>query len=462
MYIAGLGHVLSISGYHMAVVAGIVFFIIRATLALLPALASLRPIKKWAAAAALAVAAFYLLLSGAAVATQRSFVMVAIVLVGVMLDRPALTFRTLAVAAFAVLLLSPQAIVHPSFQMSFAATLALVAAWQHGLPWRAGADSSAGARMALWGWRELAGLTLVSLVAGLATMPYAAYHFHRLAPYGVLANLAAMPVVSLWVMPTGILALVALPFGFDAPFWHLMAQGIAWMVTVAQWVSGLPGALGRIPAFDTGPVMLATAGLLLVCLLRTPLRWSGVVLGVAAALWALNAPRPDVLVAADGWSVAVRGRDGRLSVLHSGRDRFAVKEWLESDADARDPNDTTLRERVRCDAAGCIAPMADGRLVAYALSPSAFAEDCARAAIVVSRRAAPGPCKARLIDRNVWREQGAIALRRTGAGFARSAARPSGYQRPWTPPKPAAGARARQRHARDATPKEDDLEPDDQ
>ena len=137
MYISSLAHVLSISGYHMAVVAGIVFFFIRAGLALIPSLASRHPIKKWAAVGALVAAAFYLLLSGAEVATQRSFIMIAIVLIGVMVDRPALTFRTLAVAAFGVLLLAPEAVVHPSFQMSFAATLALIAAYQYGLPWRA-------------------------------------------------------------------------------------------------------------------------------------------------------------------------------------------------------------------------------------------------------------------------------------------------------------------------------------
>ena len=122
MYISGLAHVLSISGYHMALVAGIMFFTLRAIFALMPAFASRHPIKKWAALAALAAAAFYLLLSGAEVATQRSFIMVAIVLIGVMIDRPTLTFRTLTIAAFGVLLLAPEAIVHPSFQMSFAAT----------------------------------------------------------------------------------------------------------------------------------------------------------------------------------------------------------------------------------------------------------------------------------------------------------------------------------------------------
>ncbi|MFZ0094746.1 MAG: ComEC/Rec2 family competence protein, partial [Pseudolabrys sp.] len=263
MYISSLAHVLSISGYHMAVVAGIVFFFIRAGLALIPSLTNRHPIKKWAAFGALLAAAFYLLLSGAEVATQRSFIMIAIVLVGVMLDRPTLTFRTLAVAAIAVLFLAPQAVVHPSFQMSFAATLALIAAYQYGLPWHADRDSSLALRMALWGGREFAGLILASLVAGLATTPYAAFHFHRLAPYGTLANLLAMPVVSVAVMPMGILGIVAMPFGYDAVFCRLMGDGIDWMIWVSLWVANLPGAVGRIQAFGTGPLLAGTAGLLM-------------------------------------------------------------------------------------------------------------------------------------------------------------------------------------------------------
>ena len=270
MYISSLAHVLSISGYHMVVVAGIVFFVLRALFALMPAFASRYPIKKWAAVAALAAAAFYLLLSGAEVATQRSFIMVAIVLMGVMVDRPTLTFRTLTVAALAVLLLAPEAVVHPSFQMSFAATLALVAGYQQGLPWMtAGAETPLGARIALWGGREIVGLVVVSLLAGTATMPYAAYHFHRLAPYGVLANLLAMPVVSIWVMPAGIVGLVAMPFGLDGHCWRLMGEGIGWMIAVALWVTSLPGAVGRMAAFGTGPLLLCSAGLVVLCLFKT-------------------------------------------------------------------------------------------------------------------------------------------------------------------------------------------------
>src|SRR5262245_23765255 len=463
MYVSSLAHVLSISGYHMAVVAGIVFFLIRAGLALVPSLASRHPIKKWAAAGAIVAATFYLLLSGAEVATQRSFIMIAIVLAGVIVDRAALTFRTLAVAAIVVLLLAPQAIVHPSFQMSFAATLALIATYQRALPWQPDRDSSLGQRVALWGVREVTALLLASLVAGLATTPYAAYHFHRLAPYGVLANLLAMPVVSALVMPMGILGVVTMPFGFDAVFWRLMGDGIDWMIRVALWVSALPGAVGRMPAFGTGPLLAGTGGLLLVCLLRTPFRWCGGILLVGAGLCAVATPRPDVLVANDGQAVAIRGRDGKLSVLHSARDSFAIKEWLAADADARTPKDPSLNDGVSCDAIGCVGKLGDGRLVAIAMDVEAFAEDCARAAVVVSARQAPSAsCAAILIDREVWRTSGAIALRWTGEQLEKTVTRPADHERPWTraTERPASGARV-SASSGDATPPPDVLEVDD-
>src|SRR5215468_3971424 len=258
----------------MVVVSGIVFFVLRALFALAPP--GRLPIKKWAALAALGAATFYLLLSGAEVATQRSFIMVAIVLIGVMVDRPTLTFRTLTVAAFGVLLLLPEAVIHPSFQMSFAATLALVAGYQYGLPWMSGGgDTQLAARIALWGGREVVGLILVSLLAGTATIPFIAYHFHRISPYGLLGNLLAMPVVSVWVMPWGILGLIAMPLGLDGYCWWLMGLGIDWMIAVAVWVAGLPGALGRVTAFGTGPLIVCSFGLVLLCLFKTPLRLIG-------------------------------------------------------------------------------------------------------------------------------------------------------------------------------------------
>jgi competence protein ComEC len=434
MFISGLGHVLSISGYHMAVVAGVVFFTIRALLALFPVLTASYPIKKWAAAAALAAAAFYLLLSGCDVATQRSFFMTAVVLIAVIVDRRAVTFRTLAVAAMIVLALAPEAVVHPSFQMSFAATLGLVALVQIGMPRLfASPDNSLTAKVALWGGREIMVLTLASFVAGLATTPYAAFHFHRVTPYGVLANLAAMPVVSAVVMPAGMLGLVAMPFGFDGFFWWLMGIGIDWMIVVTEWVAALPGAIGRITAFGTGPLIAASAGIVLLGLLRTPLRWSGAGVLLLSVVWALAVPQPDILISADGHTVGVRGRDGRLHLMQTAKDAFLLKEWLAADADARPVGDASFKHGVSCDEAGCVAPMADGRFVALALKPDALSDDCERAALVVTVKQAPSACPAAVIDLERLRRQGAMALRRTRDGFAVDAIKPRGVDRPWSP-----------------------------
>jgi competence protein ComEC len=434
MFISGLGHVLSISGYHMAVVAGVVFFAIRALLALFPVLTVAFPIKKWAAVAALAAATFYLLLSGAEVATQRSFYMTAVVLIAVMVDRRAITFRTLALAAIVVLVLAPEALVHPSFQMSFAATLGLVALVQVGMPRLfATPENSAAAKVALWGGRELVTLALASLVAGLATTPYAAFHFHRITPYGLLANLAAMPVVSAIVMPAGMLGLVAMPFGFDGFFWWLMGIGIDWMIVVTEWVAALPGAIGRVSAFGTGPLIVSSLGIVLLGLLRTPLRWLGAGLLVLSVIWVIATPRPDVLISADGHNVAVRGGDRRLHLMKTAKDTFLVKEWLAADADSRDATDVSLGDGVSCDGEGCVASMTDGRFVALSAKPDGLADDCARASLIVTASPVPPGCQAAVVELKRLRAQGAMALRWTTRGPVVDAVKPRGADRPWAP-----------------------------
>jgi ComEC/Rec2-related protein len=387
LFISGIGHVLSISGYHMAVVAGLIFCIVRAFFALIPGLADRAPIKKWAALAALFATGFYLVLSGNQVATQRSFIMIGVVLCGVLLDRPTLTMRTLTIAALVVLLFAPESIVHPSFQMSFAATLALIAGYERGaIKLRAAADTSFGARAALWGVNEIIGLTIASLLAGWATTPYAAFHFHRVAPYGVLANLLAMPVLSAWVMPMGILGIVAMPFGLDAEFWRQMGYGIEWMNAVGLWVASLSGAFGRVTLFGNGALLLMTAGLLVI-------------------------------------------------------------------------------------------KLTDGALVAYVLAPDAYEEDCRRAALLVATRGdPPADCRAKVIPRGLWRQRGALALRRQqgadGVDFVIDSARPKNFDRPWspalarreTPPTPIAtepSAKGTRLGApRDATPRQEDIEAD--
>jgi competence protein ComEC len=333
-----------------------------------------------------------------------------------------------------VLTIAPEALVHPSFQMSFAATLGLVALVQIGMPRLfAAPEHSATARAALWGGREILMLLLASLVAGLATTPYAAFHFHRVTPYGVLANLAAMPVVSALVMPAGLLGLVAMPFGFDGVFWAMMGWGIDWMILVTQWVAALPGAIGRMAAFGIGPLIAASAGIILLGLLRTPLRWSGVALLLVATVWAVSVPPPDILVSADGRNVGVRGQDGRLHLLRGSKDAFLVKEWLAADADARTPSDASLTDGVSCDDNGCVMQRTGGAFVALTLRSEALADDCERATLIVTARQVPAGCAASVIGTERLRRQGAMVLRRGREGFGVEAVKTRAIDRPWSP-----------------------------
>jgi competence protein ComEC len=235
------------------------------------------------------------------------------------------------------------------------------------------------------------------------------------------------------------------------------------MSAVALWVASLPGAVGHIAAFGVGPLLLGTAGVVVLCLLKTPLRWCGAAVLALAVLWAAHPQRPDILVAQGGEVFAVRTRDG-LAIMKQGTDQFAVRAWLAADGDRREPADPTLASGFTCDEVGCIARLPDGALVSVVLAAEAFEEDCRRAAAVLSRREAPPFCRATVIDRNVWRS-GAIALQWTGDGFALTAARPAGQDRPWAPAArpdgPTGPAPTARSTVPDATPRQEDVGPDD-
>jgi hypothetical protein len=185
------------------------------------------------------------------------------------------------------------------------------------------------------------------------------------------------------------LGLLAMPFGFDGFFWWLMGIGIDWMIVVTRWVADLPGAIGRMAAFGIGPLIAASLGIVLMGLLRTPLRWSGAAVLALAVVWALMVPQPDILISGDGHNVAVRGKDGRLHLMRTAKDAFLVKEWLAADADPRLVGDSSLAEGVSCDDLGCVVQMQGGGLVTHALRPDALADDCERAALIVTARQPP-------------------------------------------------------------------------
>ena len=274
-----------------------------------------------------------------------------------------------------------------------------------------------------------------------------------------------MPVVSAFVMPAGLLGLLALPFGFDGPVWRLMGVGIDWMTGVAMWIAGLPGAVGRIPAFGIVPLLVATLGLVVICLLRTPLRWSGAALIALAAALAAATPRPDVLIAADSDAVAVRRADGRLAVLKTPSQSFAPRDWLAADGDARAANDPAFAKGFVCDPAGCVARLADGTIIAVAQTAEAFADDCVRAKLVIALRDPPADCRHGHRSQPL-RRSGALALRRIGESWDIAPTRPSGYDRPWAKAASEHAAVARDAGAtatspRDATPASEDLDPGD-
>lgn len=434
MRVSGLTHILSISGLHMAMVMGTLFFLVRAALAMIPALALGFPIKSMAAAVALFGGAGYLLLSGNEVPAQRSFVMAALVMLGVVVGRPALTLRTVAVAAVVVLALTPEAVLEPGTQMSFAATLALVAAYERLRPLRAlPRPDGPVSRVLIFLAVLVGGTALTSLVAGGATAPFGAFHFQRLAPYGLLANVAAMPAVSFLVMPFGLLGVLLLPFGWDGLAWPVMGFGIEVMTAVSDHVAALPGADVRVGVMGVASIACASLALLILCLVRGALSFAAVVPLVAAFLVAPAPLRPDVLVAPNGQTVGVRGSDGRLSIIGARTHRLMAEQWLIREGDRRKADDPSLAAAFTCDALGCVAPLPGGGTIAVSQKAESLEADCLDARIVVTTDIPPGACPAGVLTPDQLARTGTLTLRLDGKSFRETPTRPETLDRPWMP-----------------------------
>ncbi len=413
---SGLAHVLSVSGLHMVLVAGASFWAIRALLALFPGVALRHPIKKWAAVGALALTFFYLLISGLDVAAQRSFAMTAVVFGAILIDRRAISMRNVALATFAVLFLAPESVLDAGFQMSFAATIALVAGFEvlarRRRKARLRAETSLAGTLLRWSLALVGGLALSSLLGGLGTTPFALYHFQRMAPLSIVANVLAMPLIDFLVMPMALIGVLLMPFGLDQPMLALMGVGIDGMLWVAALVSRWSEGTGGMAMPPAAALLIFLAGFLWAALWGERWRWLGALPMLAGIVLAFLPLRPDLIVAADGRSAAIRTADGQYAILAPKVPSFEAGIWLRADGDARGVKDKTLTEGVRCDALGCITRLADGRLVALSLDRGAFAEDCRRAALVVTPLQAPAACRAvtAVVDHTTLRRDGALAL----------------------------------------------------
>lgn len=384
--VSGLAHILSISGLHMVLVAGAVMGLIRYALALIEPLALRVPVRKVAALVAILVAGFYMLLAGATVPTQRSFVMIAIGLMAVIVDRDPISMRLLAWAALVVLVIRPESVLGASFQLSFAAVTALIAVYEAPAVrerLRSLRADSPSIRAASY----LGGVTATTVIAGLATAPFGAFHFQTVPTYGVLANLFAVPVTSFWIMPAGLATLVLMPLGLDGWSMPVMASGIAVLLWIAHAAAALPGAAVTVGLMPTTALVLVGFGGLWLALWLRPWRWAGLVpLAVGVGLALLHRP-PDLLVAADLQMAAARLDDGRVALVEWRGDRLRRDSWLKGLGVSEPHVEVGVRAAAvggfACDPAGCVLQRPD-MSVALVRRADALAEDCRRATLVVA------------------------------------------------------------------------------
>lgn len=438
---SGLAHILAISGLHMAIMAGTIYFIMRWLLAAIPSVALIYPIKKISAVLALAGGAVYLLISGGAVSTQRAYIMAAVMFIAIIVDRPGVTLRNVALAALIILFLRPESLLDVGFQMSFAAVAALVAIYEAVAKDRVRKKEEGQIlrRPTIFPVRYLAGIASTTIIAGLAVAPIAAYHFHKISQFSLLGNLLAMPVIGLVIMPMALLSFLAIPLGLEYIPLAIMQWGLSILLEIANYVSSLPGAVRAVPQMPLLSLMLLTGGgLWLIC-------WKGwwryygfFIIGMGLALMPTYL-FPDVIIDRDGKVVAIKQENGVLAVPDRRGGEFSLQKWLQIYGDGRDVKDARSKKVFQCDRTGCIARV-KGRVLSFVLHPSALYEDCKKADIVISRLYIKRSCGSAkvIIDRKQLKANGAHAIYIYKDRLRVETVQAYRYGRPWSGPVPSA------------------------
>jgi competence protein ComEC len=405
-----LAHLLAISGLHMGLVAGFVYATLRLIGASMAYTALKWPVRSLAAAGAMAAGAGYLILSGAAIATERAYVMAAVAFIALIADRRAISLRGLALAACVVLVLRPEALLSPGFQMSFAATTALVAAF-------------AALRGRMVGWPKIASaiaaVVISSAVAGFATAPVGAAHFNMLAHYGLVANLLAVPLMGVLVMPAGVMALVLMPLGLEALPLTVMGWGLGWVLFVARMVQDWPGAVGHITAPGAWPLPLYALGGLILALWQGRGRWAGVVPLIACAILWAGTERPQILIDDKAQVVGILGAEGRALSRDRGAG-FVASVWLENDGSAR------LQPE-----AAALWPVSGVPLRHLRGKRAAAGAGCQSGEVVVLTHPPPEPLPCEVFDPRRLRQTGAVALKFGAEGMEVTTAREVAGRRLW-------------------------------
>ncbi|MEY4160428.1 MAG: hypothetical protein RLZZ136_1049 [Pseudomonadota bacterium] len=416
---AGLSHLLSVSGLHVSAVTAITYFIAMRLLGLWPWLVLRVRLPLLGAGCSALAAIAYTLLTGAQVPTVRSCVGALLVLAALALGREPLSLRLLAVAAFLVMLIWPEAVVGPSFQMSFASVIAIVAL-HDSAPMRAfmvPREEAWSQRMA----RKGAMLLITGLVVEVALMPIAIYHFHRAGFYGALANVIAIPLTEMVTMPAIGLGFVLDALGFGGPAWWLTGKSLSTLLAIAHFVASFPGAVTRLPAMGGAAFVLFMAGSLWLALWHGRIRLLGLMPIVIAITWLLTLRPPDLLIAGDGAHLGITGlARGEVVILREPRSDYARERLAEMAG--MDGAAFTLRQwpGARCSAAFCSLDLERGGrswrlLLALGRQPVAIddlAKACALSDIVVADRWLPPSCRPRALkaDRAKLHRTGGMAI----------------------------------------------------
>ncbi|MDD9923285.1 MAG: ComEC/Rec2 family competence protein, partial [Boseongicola sp.] len=425
---SNLAHLLAISGLHMGLLSGFVFAAVRVGLSLFGTLALRWPVKKVAALCGLAAASVYLLLSGGNVATERAFIQVGVMFLAVLADRRAITLRAVALAALIVLVLRPESLLSPGFQMSFAATTALVAtySWLRDYDWQGGRWSKTS--------RFIGGVALTSFVAGMATAPFAAAHFNQVPHYGLIANILSVPVMGMIVIPGAVLAACLAPIGLEWIGLAIMSPAINWILLVASEVSELPRSLSHVPSPSPWVLPTLSMGCLWFVIWRGRLKFFGAVPILAAFFLWSQVERPQILISETGGLMGVLGEGGRILTKAKG-EGFAASSWLENDGDA--VVQVTAHERLDVsqkpsrlrsfDVAGVSVVHATGNKAA-----SVALANCEDTNIVVVNVDALASDHCQVFDKNRLAQTGAIALYISNGEIREQSARAEQGTRLWS------------------------------
>ncbi len=416
---SGLAHLLSVSGLHLTAVVGAVMLLTLKLLALSPALALRFRLVLVAAGVGAVAGIAYTLMTGAEVPTVRACIAALLVLAGVALGRDALTLRLLAFGALVVLILWPETLVGPSFQLSFAAIMAIVALHEHPR-----IQALLARREEPW-WAKSGRVLLALLLTGLAVeivlMPIALFHFHRAGLYGALANIVAIPLTTFVIMPLEALALLLDLAGLGAPFWWLAGKALSLLLGLAHAAAAAPGAVAMLPTMPAPAFASIAFGGLWICLWRTRLRRWGMVPVLAGTVWTLSTPAPDILVTGDGRHLALRGPSGELAILRDRAGDYVRSLLAENSGEEAEFAEIEALPAAACSRDLCaIDILRDGRrwrLLATRtrdfVSIPEFRRACAEADIVVSDRRLPRTCVPRWLkaDREFLAQHGGIAIR---------------------------------------------------